>query len=507
MKCAQVQSLLVSYLNNETTPSERTLIRTHLSDCAVCRKELALLSEMQSQIGSALQRRAAQAVPAADAWERLEARLAGPAQPLPTRFNTRSWRLAPDVNRIVTQLFTGGMIMKRVAMMAGIAMLVIAIVAFAVFSRVPTVTAQDVLAQAYQAQAQAAPKQGILHHRSENYNNYQALPEGQGVSTIVDSYLDLQGHNVRLVVSDSETGKVLDAFANDGSYTYSSRGEYNGDVLTVYRTPQGTLSTIMEADSNGQDEKALFDQMRSDPGVQFVGKETWDDGRMVYILRSQQPVKALVDNTNELPIGQVTMYFDVTTYEILGTQATIERDGKEILINSHRVLADQVLPAGSVVAWDMSDMQGIAIVDDPDRAYGDLLPEVISAKELGARAQSAYLLKTIPEGYTLEISAPPGQPADEPFIYIASYRTAANDYLVIQSIGQTQAGWMHQETDELYTTANGLELRFLNEKADPSGRQYTSAVCKAQGNTTLLINSTLPRETVKAWAEELVPVK
>ena len=83
MKCEQVQSLLVSYLNNETTPSERAMLQAHLSGCLACQKELSRISNMQGQLSSVLQRRAAQALPSSAAWERLEARLAQDAQPAP----------------------------------------------------------------------------------------------------------------------------------------------------------------------------------------------------------------------------------------------------------------------------------------------------------------------------------------------------------------------------------------------------------------------------------------
>jgi len=34
-----------------------------------------------------------------------------------------------------------------------------------------------------------------------------------------------------------------------------------------------------------------FDQMRDDPNLRLAGQETWDDGRKVYILQSQQQIK------------------------------------------------------------------------------------------------------------------------------------------------------------------------------------------------------------------------
>lgn len=503
MKCGQVQALLVSYLNNETTPSERALIQTHVSDCAVCQEAMARLSTTQSQTSSVLQRRAADASPSPEAWSRLEARLAEEAQPSPSKLAVWLSRLAPGAGRTSTQPLGGVTMRKRFILAASVAVLVIALVAVSMFKNVTPVSARAILDRAYQVQSQTTPTQGIRHIRVETYVNFQALPEGQSTRTVADSYLDLQTGNVRLVTTDSKTGKVLDAFAYDGSYTYSQGREGAGgsDPLTIYRSPQNL--SLADQSRGGLSSKDMFDQMRNDPNVQLVGQETWADGRTVYVLRSQGPVKVVVKDRTQLPIGLRTIYFEVNTYQIIGSQETMEQNGKELLISSQRQLVDEILPAGSSVAWDLSDVQGLSIVDDPNREHGDLLPEVITSHDVASKTQSGYLLKTIPEGFSLEISAPPKQSANEPYIYIASYRSAANDYFVIQSAPGKQI----EDADETYTTAGGLVLHFMKDIADPSGKQYTSAMVEAPGGTIFLINSTLPRESVKAWAEDLVLVK
>jgi hypothetical protein len=63
------------------------------------------------------------------------------------------------------------------------------------------------------------------------------------------------------------------------------------------------------------------------------------------------------------------------------------------------------------------------------------------------------------------------------------------------------------DVDETYTTAGGLVLHFMKEFSDPSGKQYTSAFVDAPDGVAFMINSTLPRETVKAWAEQLESVR
>ena len=62
--------------------------------------------------------------------------------------------------------------------------------------------------------------------------------------------------------------------------------------------------------------------------------------------------------------------------------------------------------------------------------------------------------------------------------------------------------------DEHYTTASGLVLHFIVEPGvTASGGQFTSALVETPEGLTFAINSTLPRETIKAFAEELALVK
>jgi hypothetical protein len=505
MNCEQVQTLFVSYLNHETTPSERLMIQSHLSGCTLCRKEISLLAETQRRIGSVLQRRAAQVAPASDAWQRLETTLAKEAQPSPSIWFSH---LAPGAGHFSPQLFAGGVTMyKRLILAAGVLTLVIAMVAISIFNNVTPVSAQVVLNKAYAAQASAtSPAQGIEHMRSEMYNNFSALPEDQGTNTTIESYHDIENGNSRTVVMDSQTGKVLDVFAYDGTYTYSI-GARGDSPLTVYRSPQANVADLkprsINIDANAS-AKSMFDQLRQDPNVQLVGQEIWEDGRTVYALRSQQQLKVMVKDGTERPIGETTLYFDTATYEIVGHCTTMQKDGKELRINSHRVLVNEVLPKSAPVVWDLSDLQGkIAIVDDPDRQNGDLLPEIVSEQDLAAKTNTGYLLKTIPAGYSLEISAPPKQPVNEPFIYIASYRTPANDYFVIQATDAPTTG-----SDETYTTTGGLILHFMRDVTDPSsGKRFIEVQVEAPGGVAFTISSTLPRETVKAWSEMLVIVK
>lgn len=138
MKCQEVKRLLIAYLDNEVTPSERTLIRAHLAGCDICQEELAALSALQSRVSQFLQVRAAQAAPSPQAWSRLQARLAGEARPSPSWLPTWLQRLAPGVGRI-NRIFEGGVTMKKGFALTAIAALVIAL---SMMAFVPSVRAQ-----------------------------------------------------------------------------------------------------------------------------------------------------------------------------------------------------------------------------------------------------------------------------------------------------------------------------------------------------------------------------
>jgi hypothetical protein len=401
------------------------------------------------------------------------------------------------------------------------------------------VSARQILERAYQAQSTQNQGEGIHHTQVETYRNICALPEDQGVSTVIESYLDLQAGYFRTIVTEAGTGHALDVFAFDGAYIYSGHRVAPGEAkepqpgspprpkrfdcehpfgtrteapLSVYRGAQSSVAAVnLPEKEETQTHEEMFRQMRDDPNAELLGEETWIDGRNVYVLRSWQPVKAIVDGnmdgSPELPLGWVTSYFDVETYRLVESRAAIERDGKDILIHSYRVLADEILPPGSAIPWDLSDLAGITLVDDPEGQYVDFLPEVISEEELASRAPSAYLLETIPDGYHLELSASPKQPADQPYFFVASYRNQSDDYFVIQALGSKEIEFIAEGANETYTTASGLVLSFMDDFKEPSGKQFTSAILQTPQGAAFIINSTLPRETVKDWAEDLKPLE
>ena len=251
----------------------------------------------------------------------------------------------------------------------------------------------------------------------------------------------------------------------------------------------------------------MFDRMRQDAHVELLGQETWDNGHTVYVLRSQQEVKSFAKND---PMGLVTLYFDVNTFQLLGSRVTMEKDGKEVLISRQQILLDEVLPAGSTVAWGLSDLQGINIVDDPNGEHG--VPETLAsnvkpAKALATKTDSAYLLKTVPAGFSLEVSVLPKQPTDQLFFYEAGYTNKAGDYFIIRTFTDKpleDTSW----ADETYTTTSGLVLYFVNQPSITTrGEEFNGGLMQAPNGKLYAIDSTLPRETIKAFMEELVLVK
>jgi hypothetical protein len=523
MNCEQVQALLVAYLDGEVTPSERTLIQAHLSNCTVCQQELTLLSTARSQVRSMLQRQAVHAAPSQEAWSRLEAKLTEADQPSSSNFRTQFPHKAPGAGR-ASNLYTvlGGVSMNKRSMLSAFAgVLVLVILAVLVARNVTPVSADQILDRAYRVQTQTSSTQGIEHIRSEIYTNIEAKEQGR--DTVVESYSDPMNGNFRVVTTDKETGKVLQVNAFDGSNVYSSDNMQDGqpstDPLTVYHNVQDPNSlinqkfmSVMDRKLNpAQDDesKFMFEKMRSDPQVELVGQEKWDNGHTVHILRSHQEIKLVVNNEITHPMGLVTFYFDVDTYQLLGSRVTMEKDGKEVLISSQRTVLDETLPADTNIAWDLSDLQGINIVEDPNGEHSlpaKIALNVISVDDLASKTNSAYLLKTIPDGFSLEVSAQSEQPANEQFVYEAHYTNQAGESFIIRSLGKPleEASWK----GETYTTASGLVLHFVDQVGSQAKQEeLIRALIEAPNGKTYAIESTLPGDRIKELAEDLELVK
>ncbi len=403
------------------------------------------------------------------------------------------------------------------------AVLVLSILVIFMANHVTTVSAKEVLDRAYQAQTQTVTNQGIEHIRSEITSNIEAKSDAQGMDTIVESYSDPVSGNFRVVTTDKNTGKVLQVYAFDGSNVYNSDnmkdGQQSEDPLTVYHSLQDQSSLAQRKfvsvtnrklnPAQDEESKFMFDKMRQDPHVELLSQETWDNGHTVYVLRSQQEIKLLVENEITHPMGLVTFYFDVDTYQLLGNRVTMEKDGKEVLISSQQTLLDETLPTESNIAWDLSDLQGLNIVEDPNGEHSlpvKIPSTAISAQDLASKTDSAYLLKTVPDGFSLEVGVLPEQPANEQFFYEARYTNQIGEYFIIRALGMPLVDALKE--DETFTTASGLVLYFMGRSGDtPKGEQVPVVLIEAPSGKTYAIDSTLTRERVKELAEQLVLVR
>lgn len=134
MNCQETTAMMVAYLDQELSPSERRMAAAHLADCEACRRELAALSTLRDRVRRSLHEQAAQAVPAPDAWTRLQGAL-GAAQPAyPTR-------IAAWLQSIVLSIrgpFLGGTRMRRFVLVSLVTLALLSGVVIAV----PPVRAQ-----------------------------------------------------------------------------------------------------------------------------------------------------------------------------------------------------------------------------------------------------------------------------------------------------------------------------------------------------------------------------
>jgi hypothetical protein len=510
MTCEEVQTSFVFYLDDEVTPSERTLIEQHLAGCETCRRELAALSAARASTNWALQRLAEPAVPSSLAWDRLQMRLAKSAPPSPAKHSVWRSRPAQGATHTLIDYLKGTQLMqKRIYIPAFAALLAIALVAAVLLRNVAPVSAQQVLERA-QAQLTAAQAPGISHLRTENYQNLQMLAPGQAdTRRTIESYSNFQNGYYRSVTTDSVSGQVVDANAYDGSYIYThsaSEQPATGGSITVYRSPQSGHKIAGTSNRGAVPPSAeeTFQSVRNNPNA-TLSEVTWDDGRKVYVLRSEHPVKVLSGKTVATPMGASEVYFDAQTYEILQSRTIISRDGQDVVLTSSRVLVNETLPTNSPVVWGLSDVRGISLVDDPKGEHADYLPEVISAQELAAHTRTAYLLKTLPAGFALEISAPPHQPSGQPFLYVITYRNADGDYIVFSPIDAEMM--LANQVSETYQTKAGLVLSVLDLHLENGQKAFTSVYVKAPNGVSYYMNSTLPLERVKALAEDLALVK
>ncbi len=395
MNCREVKGVLPLYLEGEVTPAEIALVRKHLAGCPDCQRRLEALAATRHHVSQYLHQQGGDATPPLEAWNQLQSRLAQQKQPAYVRFlahltgNRPVGRQAPPFRR------------RALSWSALMAIFFLVLSSFIVANPVAPVSAQEILDRSTDAEATLSHRQGILHTRVENYFNTQvmtvvgAAPLPKGGHVVVDQYMDLQTGWVRSITLDPDNGQPLTVSGYDGQFVYVSQrgpgapmpgvpmpGAQMSGGLVVSRFPaeagfhvQGeitasppaglVLHTMGPAAPPLLGMEDLFEQARNNPNVRYVGVEQWEDGRLVHALSFQLSM----DPASLSPIVS-TLYFDAQSYMLVGSQETIVRDGRVLLVSSHRQM-QEVLPPGALVTWNLSDIPGVIIVDRP---AGDIGP-------------------------------------------------------------------------------------------------------------------------------------
>jgi hypothetical protein len=150
-------------------------------------------------------------------------------------------------------------------------------------------------------------------------------------------------------------------------------------------------------------------------------------------------------------------------------------------------------------------------VDDPTGQHTEQLPRLISREELAAIAPSAYLLRTVPDGFELRIidllpsTAPSRRSADQPAVYMVAYTNQAGEYLRLRA-GKEPPKSLLQQADEVYTTASGVTASFQPKTEPPISTDEVYAIVQAPDGRLFELASSLSRERVKALVEDLAPI-
>ena len=427
----------------------------------------------------------------------------------------------------VANLFKENPIMKtKLFAPALITVVVLVIAGFFIFNPVNKVSAQQILERAASVQSAAMPGEGFWHTIIKIYENPLALAgDRPGTATTNETYSSLNSGqnstsraalstNLYRTVTTDASGKILEVFATDGTNNYSNFSQNsaavaaNDGLLTIYRTPvrQDSRKNAGSVDVAGS-ARALFDDFSSNPRVELEGKITWIDGSKAYVLvnHNEQTQKSASGEVTKTAIGSTKMIFNAETYKLLESQTSIIKDGQEIVITDYQFTVDEILPATTVVAWDLSDLKDVALVDETVAADPNYVPqsEVITEHQLAALI-NAYVLKTIPEGFSLKIISTPNDPQNQSYNYEINYTNSDNQLFGMMAVGTMDPGFIEKSFyDGSYITASGLVINYSpSSKADS-----TSAMLTIPDGTSFLLSSSMSREQTQQWAEDLVPAK
>jgi len=415
---------------------------------------------------------------------------------------------------------------KRIMLSASMAVLILALVTVFIARNVTTVSAQTILERASAVQSATMPAQGIWHTVIEVYDNPQALTgDRPGKTTINDTYYSLstvQDQSALAVaptflyrdVTTDTAGNILDVSASDGSFNYSNYSANpeaavkNDGPLTIYRSPltQDDREKDATRDQPSVSADSLFEWFRNNPRVELEGKITWTDGSQAYVLvdRNEQTQKLANGQVEKTSTGATKMIFNAETYQLLESQTSIRKDGQDIVISEVKFVVDEILPADTHVDWSLSDLKNVAFVDETIVEDPSYVPEstVLSEHELAAHI-NAYVLKTIPEGFSLKIIMTPNDSQAQSYNYEINYENSANETFGMMAVGTMDPGFIEKSFyDGSYVTASGLTINY-----SPSSSHGTSGMLTIPDGTSFLLSSSMSREEIQKLAEDLVPAK
>ena len=387
---------------------------------------------------------------------------------------------------------------------------VVLVAAVFVLNSATTVSAQQILERASAAQSALGTGQGIWHILFETYQNPKAIPgDKAGTKTLTEEYFDLSANRFRTITRDA-VGEIVSVYASDSAYFYTTNGPIDAS-RTIYRMPlsKGEASRPYAGDPASV-AKNVFDQFSNNPRVKLEGKITWSDGSQAYALVNEnyQTHKTPDGQDEQTLIGATRAVFNAETYQLLEIQTLVHKDGNDILIQSIRYLTNETLPAASPVNWSLSDLKDVVFADGPKAEQGsaEVQSKTISADEL-AQYGEAFVLKTIPEGFTQEIILHLSSVKGQPPSFEVNYTNPAKEFFGLQAVGSMDPGFVETNFyDGSYKTAAGLTLHYTTSSHDSTSGN-TSAMLVAPDGNCFLISSTLPREKVQALAEDLIPAR
>ncbi len=379
---------------------------------------------------------------------------------------------------------------------------ILLVVVFVMVNNVTTVSAQQILDRANAAKS-AASGEGIWHTRFEVYENPGAVKGKEvGQTTYVDITYHLTAGKFRIMKEDAQ-GTILELASSDGDYYFPTNGPFNASPIMVYRTPNkhDPREEKPRVDANATT-TAVYDQFNNNPRVKVEGKVTRPDGRKAYILvnKNEQVQKTADGQEKKTSTGTTRMIFDAETYSLLEIRITLLKNGKDIVLYELKTLVDEILPEDSQIAWDFSDLQGIKIVDESEPAQtAEPVIETLTPQELAGRAE-AYVLKTVPEGFTQKIVAVSNQPESEHYQFEVNYEGEDNAFFGLQFVGTMDVSFAETNFyDGSYKTASGLVMYFST-----SG---SSAMLISPAGNGYLVRYTMPRAEMQKLAEDLIPLK